>query len=127
MTKFDVSLYNNTLSENRKLLAPGNILIATRPYFAFNDNSEVVVLKQGDLFLVLEYYETILEEQILNRMQVSATVLIGESVLSLEMFFVENTAEPWKKVSYGSSTVLVPNLGGYFAIFYTPDDIDHVY
>jgi hypothetical protein len=125
--KFDYFDHQSTLEQNRRLLAPGNILRTLRPYFAFDNNNEAVVLNKGDVFLVLGYSEMIIKAPILDRMQINVEVLYREKIFSLEMFFVENTDDPWKKVYFEHGAVLVPNLYTYFTIFYTADDIDLVY
>lgn len=124
MGKFDYASHCNTLEDNRKLLRPGNILRILRPYFAFDQSSEAIVLCRGDILMVLKYSETIVEAPVLDRMQVNLSVLHKEQALTMEMFFVENTEDPWKKVYYNNSAVLVPNLNNYFTVFFCPDDAD---
>lgn len=127
MAKFDSASYNNTLEENRKLLSPGNVLRALRAHFAFNSEDDAVVIQKGDIFLVLKYSESVINGPIADRMQIEIEILYGERHLNLEMFFIESTEEPWKKVRFGGNTVLVPNLNTYFTIFYSPSDLDGVY
>lgn len=127
MGKFDSASYNNTLDENRRLLSPGNVLRILRSYFAFNAQDDAIVLQKGDVILVLKYSESIIPGSVADRMQIEIDILYGDRQLSLEMFFIENTEEPWKKVNFGASTVLVPNLSTYFAIFYSPSDLDDIY
>lgn len=127
MRKFDSAGCTNTLEENRQLLSPGNVLKVLRSYFAFNANDDAIVLQKGDIIFVLRYSESIIFGPIVDRMQIEVEVLYGDRQLSLEMFFIENTEEPWKKVKFDDNTVLVPNLSAYFTIFYSPSDLDGVY